>query len=121
MTDDSGEDIAWARKQPDPRQSAQDWITIWQSELQALAVDREARETWLRWIATWAEAARAGADFLPAAHDSGSSRAALSPGSKAAMAASDPGGDALRRLAERVAALERELTERANPAEPEGD
>jgi hypothetical protein len=30
----------------DPATLARDWITLWQSELAATAVDREAQETW---------------------------------------------------------------------------
>ncbi len=30
----------------DPAQIARDWITVWQSELAALATDREAQEAW---------------------------------------------------------------------------
>jgi hypothetical protein len=33
---------------PDLKSFAQDWITIWHSELAAAATDREAQEAWLR-------------------------------------------------------------------------
>ncbi len=33
---------------------AQDWITLWQSELSALAADPEMRETWQTMMALWA-------------------------------------------------------------------
>ena len=33
---------------------ARDWITLWQSELAALAVDREAQETWHVLLSLWA-------------------------------------------------------------------
>ena len=36
---------------------ARDWITLWQSELAALAVDREAQETWHVLLSLWAGAA----------------------------------------------------------------
>ena len=31
---------------PDPRKLAQDWITLWQSELSAMAADPEMRKSW---------------------------------------------------------------------------
>ncbi len=33
---------------------ARDWITLWQSELSALALDREVQETWQRLLGIWA-------------------------------------------------------------------
>ena len=42
----------------DPAEAgAADWITLWQSELAALAADREAQETWQAMLALWAGAA----------------------------------------------------------------
>ena len=38
---------------------ARDWITLWQSELAALAADREAQETWRVLLSMWAGAAGA--------------------------------------------------------------
>jgi polyhydroxyalkanoate synthase len=38
---------------------ARDWITLWQSELAAMAVDREAQETWHTMLGLWAGAAGA--------------------------------------------------------------
>ena len=35
---------------PDPQAQARDWITIWQSELTALATDREAVDAWTRLV-----------------------------------------------------------------------
>ena len=52
---------------PDLRKLAQDWITLWQSELAALAVDREAQETWHAMLALWAGAAAAMLQAMPAA------------------------------------------------------
>src|ERR1700733_7912795 len=39
---------------PDPRKLAQDWITLWQSELSAMAADSEMRESWQTVMALWA-------------------------------------------------------------------
>src|SRR5271168_1486361 len=39
---------------PDPRKLAQDWITLWQSELSAMAADPEMRESWQTMMAFWA-------------------------------------------------------------------
>ena len=39
---------------PDPRKLAQDWITLWQSELSAMAADPEIRESWQTVMALWA-------------------------------------------------------------------
>ena len=44
---------------------ARDWITLWQSELAALAVDREAQETWHALLSLWAGAAGAMIAGLP--------------------------------------------------------
>ena len=41
---------------------ARDWITLWQSELAALAADREAQETWQALVALWAGAAACDAE-----------------------------------------------------------
>ena len=50
--------------------SSQDWATIWQSELAALAVDRECNEGFLAWGQAWvtafdAPAGRTGPDAPP--------------------------------------------------------
>ncbi len=39
---------------PDPRKLAQDWITLWQSELTAMAADPEMRESWQTVMTLWA-------------------------------------------------------------------
>lgn len=38
---------------------ARDWVTLWQSELAAIAADREAQESWQAILALWAGAAGA--------------------------------------------------------------
>ena len=44
---------------------ARDWITLWQSELAAMATDREAQETFQALLAVWAGAAAAMLRALP--------------------------------------------------------
>ena len=51
---------------PDPRKLAQDWITLWQSELSAMAADPEMRESWQTVMALWAGTMSAMLRGLPA-------------------------------------------------------
>ncbi|HEY0424905.1 MAG TPA: hypothetical protein VGC82_16425, partial [Rhodopila sp.] len=44
---------------PDSQRLAQDWITLWQSELSAMAADPEMRESWQTLTALWAGAVSA--------------------------------------------------------------
>src|ERR1700678_1625747 len=44
---------------PDLTALARDWVTLWQSELAAIAADREAQESWQAILALWAGAAAA--------------------------------------------------------------
>ena len=86
-----------------------DWIALWQSELAALAVDREAHESMQAMVALWANAANA---FLAAMPDGflppGPGRPAAPPGAAPAAAPPDPGDAELRR---RIVELERRITE----------
>ena len=52
---------------PDPAALAGDWITVWQSELAALAADREVQEGWQALAALWAGVAGAALAALPRA------------------------------------------------------
>jgi hypothetical protein len=91
---------------------ARDWITLWQSELAALATDREAQETWQTLMALWAGAAGAMLQALPrAGHDGAGARPTYAPRPAAAAAAPDPRDAEIERLARRVAELERRLAE----------
>src|ERR1700744_2735849 len=78
---------------PDPRKLAQDWITLWQSELSAMAADPEIRESWQTVMALWAGAMSAMLRGLPAdrGHDGarGRARPADAPGAAPAAAAPD--------------------------------
>jgi hypothetical protein len=92
-------------------QLARDWITLWQSEIAALAHDREAAETVSRLAAIWAGLA---ASWLRASpHDAPAARPAAAPGSAPAAAAPDAGLDAVRQLlgelAERLGGIEQRL------------
>jgi hypothetical protein len=95
----------------DPRELARDWITIWQSELAAVAVDREAQESWQALLALWAGAAGAMLQATAWATPDGAPGAAAAPRAAAAAAAPDAGADAVDRLARRVAELERRLAQ----------
>ncbi len=91
---------------------AKDFVILWQSELTAMAADRELRETWVSTLALWAQAAIAATAYLP--HDrppSGSPGAAQPARPPAADAASGPGLDEVEQLKRRVAELEQRLGE----------
>jgi hypothetical protein len=98
---------------PDPQAQARDWITIWQSELTALATDRELTDSWIRLVTLWADAAERAARLLPGggAPDGAAGRTgpAAPAGSAAAVAAPDARDATIQRLADRVAELERRL------------
>jgi hypothetical protein len=107
------------RYKPDLRGLAHDWITLWQSELAALAVDREAQETWHTMLALWAGAAGAmltaaprerpaGRGFRPAGGPAG---AAAAPGTPPAAAAPDARDAEIERLARHVRELEARLAD----------
>ena len=94
----------------DPATLARDWITLWQSELAATAVDREAQETWRAMLALWARSADL---LLPPSHDgaSGSTRPDAAPRPAPAAAASEPGVDQVAKLERRIAELEARLAD----------
>ena len=58
---DSPQEEGWsgAPKAPDLEKLAQDWITLWQSELSAMAADRELQESWQTTAVLWAGVATA--------------------------------------------------------------
>jgi uncharacterized protein YceH (UPF0502 family) len=95
---------------------ARDWITLWQSELAALAVDREAQETWHVLLSLWAGAAgnminglSRGLADEPAGHGRRAAGPAAAPRSAPVAAAPDPRDAEVEQLRERVAELERRL------------
>jgi len=95
----------------DQRQLVQDWITLWQSELAALAVDREAHETWQAMLALWAGAASAMLQAWPHEHPDRRAGATAEAGAAPAAAAPDPRDAAIERLTRRVGELEARLSD----------
>jgi hypothetical protein len=100
---------------PDLSGLARDWITIWQSELAATAVDVEAHESLVRLAALWAQDSTQVASSMMAvaspdcAVDDISPRPAAAPRPATAAAASDPRDAEIDRLTERVRELEQRL------------
>ncbi|MGD0106135.1 MAG: hypothetical protein ABSC06_19155 [Rhodopila sp.] len=101
---------------PDPRKLAQDWITLWQSELSAMAADPEIRESWQTVMALWAGTMSTLLRGLPREqntprHDSARGRpwAPDAPRAPATAVAPDARDAEIERLARHVAALERQL------------
>jgi hypothetical protein len=107
---------------------ARDWIALWQSELAALAVDREGHEAWQTLLAMWAGQATAVFATIPrssaddAARDrrtapGDGARPPASPRPAATAPAPDARDVEIERLRERVAELERRLAalERRRP------
>ncbi|MDD2877234.1 MAG: hypothetical protein PHT60_06540 [Acidiphilium sp.] len=98
--------------EPDLASLARDWITLWQSELTAMAQDRECREAWTGLLAIWAGAATAAFAATDAArrHDTlRRTRPDGSPRPPPDPAASDAGRNAIERLNRRIAELEARL------------
>lgn len=92
---------------------ARDWIALWQSELAAMAQDRELREAWSGLLALWAGSATAAINAAgalarhdpPARHPrpDGTTRPPAHP------VPPDAGRDAIERLNRRIAELEARL------------
>ena len=61
----AGDNDADQQQAPDPHRLAQDWITLWQSEVAALAADKEAQETWQALAGLWAGMAAACLQSMP--------------------------------------------------------
>src|SRR5665213_514063 len=72
---------------------ARDWITLWQSELAALAADREAQESWQAILALWAGAANAMLAAAPRTWASPGPRSPAGPRSHAGPASAPPAHD----------------------------
>jgi hypothetical protein len=108
-------------EQTDLHKLAQDWITLWQSELSAMASDRELQETWRATMALWAGVATAVLSATtPHTRHSASSRdergrqrpgAKHAAGAKATAAPPDSRDAEIERLARHIATLEARLEE----------
>jgi hypothetical protein len=90
---------------------AKDFVAVWQSELTAMAADRELREGWAAILNLWAQAAGAAAALLPHNAPLGGSSTAQPPRPAPAAVASGPGVDAVEQLSCRVAELEQRVAE----------
>ena len=94
---------------------ARDWITLWQSELAAAAVDREVQEAWQTLAGLWAGAATALLQALPRGGADGGRAGAAGAAAAArptpASAALDARDAEIERLRRRIDALERRLAE----------
>ncbi|WP_240319117.1 hypothetical protein [Acidibrevibacterium fodinaquatile] len=113
---------------PDLAALAQDWITLWQSEISALVADREMQEAWQALAGLWAGVLASAIQAMPREpgprepgprqHEpfhNGVAGAAPPPRAAAAAAPSDPRDAEIERLHRRLAALERRLA-RLEPA-----
>jgi hypothetical protein len=106
-------DASWSES-PDPQQLARDWITLWQSEISAMAADPEIRESWQAMMALWAGAMSAMLRVMPRQPHDGPSRPARpadAPRPTPPAAAPDARDAEIDRLTRHVAALERRLAE----------
>ena len=91
---------------------AKDLVAMWQSELTAMAADRELRETWAATMALWAQAANAAAAFLPHERATPGSTGPLEPArAPATAAAPQPGLAEIEQLNRRIAELEQRLAD----------
>jgi len=111
-----------APKELDLHRLAQDWITLWESELSALAGDPELREAWQAMSALWAGAMTAMLRTMPrgstpwstpSEHERPRRGAGPAEASRTApvAAAPDPRDAEIDRLARHIDALERRLAE----------
>jgi hypothetical protein len=108
---------------PDLSKIAQDWITLWQSEITAMAADREMRETWQTVMALWAGTMSTMLRTLHAdwhERSGGQATAADPPRTTPTAAASDARDAEIERLARHVATLERRLADLERGADPPG-
>ncbi|HQT38861.1 MAG TPA: hypothetical protein PK231_05500 [Acidocella sp.] len=106
---------------------AEDWVALWQSELTAMASDRELRESMAAMVALWASTAHAALGLLRAPYEHapsqptpGTTSAAQPPGSAPLAAAPQPRLDEVEHLNRRITELEQRLAnfERNQPPSP---
>ncbi|HVY16899.1 MAG TPA: hypothetical protein VHB27_16880 [Rhodopila sp.] len=121
--DEMAESGASTREEEGPDQAsesdlARDWITLWQSELNALAADPEMMRSWRSAVQAWSNVATWFLHIMPKAaearHDDTPRRR---PGPKPAarptpaVAASDARDDEIARLTLHISQLERRLAD----------
>jgi hypothetical protein len=92
-------------------QAARDLVAMWQSEMTAMAADRELRESWTAMVGLWAHTTTAALAYLPRDVPSGGARPAQPAGAAPVDAASQPRLDEVEQLSRRVAELEQRLAE----------
>ncbi|MHB1303249.1 MAG: hypothetical protein ACYCZB_07210 [Acidiphilium sp.] len=100
---------------------ARDWIALWQSELTAMAQDRECREAWAGLLTLWVGAASAAVDAIQPhtrRDPHGSTRPDVASRPQADPAAPNAGGDALERLHRRIVELEARLAAMEHVRQP---
>jgi len=130
MTGRPGPDRAQSALRPDMQGMTRDWITIWQSEMNAASHDTEAQEAFTRLVAIWAGMAHMATSFIPQAPvyerpDATRAGAPEPPRPAPVIAAPDARDAALERLARRVEELERRLAQyerrpdERSPTDPE--
>jgi hypothetical protein len=102
---------------------ANDLVAMWQSELAAMAADRELRETWTALLALWASTASAAWPALarpPHDRPPGSAATAQPPRPAPPAPASDARLDEIDRLNRRIDELERRLAKSLPPDPGDG-
>lgn len=117
---DHGDGTAGRETHAEPRMSEQieDWLTIWQSELSAMVLDRELQEGALRLVEAWASQARTVLRAMAPAIDAASRPAGpvSAPGSPPPDAAPDARDPAISALQQRIDELERRLARLETPS-----
>jgi len=94
---------------------AEDWVCLWQSELTAMAADRELRESWVALVTLWGASAQSALGILRHDPPRRAAGAAQPPRPAPAAAAPAPGLDEIERLNRRIAELEQRLARLAPP------
>jgi hypothetical protein len=101
---------------PSEADLARDWITLWQSELNAIALDPESLRSWRSTIQTWSTFATCVLQMMPKASPKLPDDAERTPPwseskARAASTASapDPRDDEIIRLSQHIAQLERRM------------
>jgi len=90
---------------------AEDWVSLWQSELTAMAADRELRESFMAMVTLWGATATSTLAALRTPHESPFRKAPppQPPGPPSAAAAPVARLDEIEQLHRRIAELEQRL------------